>query len=126
MFWRRKKPELTADAYRRWLRAFRPPMDLFVSASEVEQEGLATLGDAYAEDCILAVARALGVDPDATPVSGEDQAREIADAIMGGMTKAVQGRRTEPAGPPQTMSGFKKEKSFLGKPADAAEENGES
>lgn len=40
-------PTLTVESYRRWLRAQRPDMRLFLGLSELEQETLAILGDEY-------------------------------------------------------------------------------
>ncbi len=78
MFFRRRpKPPLTADAYRRWLRAQRPPLLDFLHLSDVEQEALALLGDEYAQDAIVAIGYALA-DPRAAD-AGLDAQRETGD-----------------------------------------------
>ena len=43
-------PALTNEAYSAWLRAWQPPLQWFLSLSEIEQEQLATLGDQRAAD----------------------------------------------------------------------------
>lgn len=105
MFRRRQPPlVLTADAYRRWLRAQRPPLADFVRLSDVEQEALALLGDEYVQDAIVAVGYALadpraadaGLDAQRGTESGEETlvrrlAGEFATSIL---------RRREAATPP--------------------------
>lgn len=50
---------LTSDAYRRWLRAQRPPFVMFLGLSEDEQEHLAQLGEEHALDVIEGFAAAM-------------------------------------------------------------------
>lgn len=64
MFWKRKASvTLTADVYARWLRALRPPWDWFLRISELEQEQLASLGDAYHQQLGELVGEALRGGP---------------------------------------------------------------
>ncbi len=51
IFRRKALPELTTDAYKRWLRAHRPPWLFFLGLSELEQESLARLGDEWVATC---------------------------------------------------------------------------
>ena len=59
MFFRRKPaPEppavdVTNDAFRRWLRAHRPPLLWFLGLSEDEQETLALIGDEHAQQTAI-------------------------------------------------------------------------
>lgn len=58
MFRRKPKPEvaLNETAYARWLKACRPqPLAWFLGLSEADQQALATLGEAYTADLIVAV-----------------------------------------------------------------------
>lgn len=56
---RRRRVEMSADAYRRWLRAHRPPFDWFAALSELEQDALAGLGDDYIEHQIVVQSEAI-------------------------------------------------------------------
>ena len=51
----KRRVKLTNEVFARWLRAHRPPMDLFCGLGETEQEQLAMLGDEYAQDMCVAV-----------------------------------------------------------------------
>lgn len=52
-------PALTNEAYSAWLRAWQPPLQWFLSLSEIEQEQLATLGDQRAADLAVAIGNAV-------------------------------------------------------------------
>lgn len=136
MFRRRTEPvplDLTNDAYRRWLRAQRPPSDLlgrsFLALSELEQEALANLGDEYVDG----VAESIAGEPE----NEEDAARRIVtEALgkrmgvepkaparapreplsMGGITKRREAKESERAH--AAASG----KSLMGRAPDAARE----
>lgn len=111
MFFRKKQPapELTNDAYHRWLRAHRPPFTFFLGLSQVEQEALACIGDDHAQEMIeahaLAVAnpRALEAglavrDAEAGDVDAEESlARTLASAFVA----KIKRKAAEPAAPPQ-------------------------
>jgi len=88
---KRKLPELTNEAFSRWLRAQRPPWEWFLTQPELIQEQLAILGDEYVFEIGQAVA-------DSVPKNEEAMAREMAaDAAsrlikgetlsMGGLTE---------------------------------------
>ena len=120
MFFRKKAPELTNDAYARWLRAQRPPLALFLGLSELEQEALAELGDAHLADFAVAIGYAVA-DPNAADAgisaaagdaaSEETLARrlasELAAKLIGQQRKAPQPPPV-PAGrmPAETLAGF--------------------
>lgn len=74
--------QLTDDAYRRWLRAWRPPFAWFLGLPETEQEALAQLGDGRSEDLAVAVGYAVA-DPQLADaaVSGDDAGTEEALAL---------------------------------------------
>jgi hypothetical protein len=53
MWFRKKKPvEWSKGAYRRWLRAHRPPFQWFFELDENAQELLARLGAEYVDECV--------------------------------------------------------------------------
>jgi len=64
---RRRPPELALDeaAFDRWIRAQRPPFELFLSWPEEVQEALAQRGDAYLEDAATLIGYAV-LDPERT------------------------------------------------------------
>lgn len=51
--------DLTNEAFARWLRAGRPPMPLFLSMTEGQQEALAAIGDAQEQDRAIAIGYAV-------------------------------------------------------------------
>jgi len=121
MFWSKKQPDLTNEAYERWLRAQRPPFDWFLALSEVEQEQLAMMGDANVQDVVVAMGYAIR-DPEAAD-AGMSAAEGDTDAeatlatrlAQGFASKLLQMQRAEraaqtPQEPPlpsaRTMSGF--------------------
>lgn len=58
ILWKRKvqtAPDLTNEAYARWLRAGRPPFEWFLGLSIEEQEQLAILGDDHRTDTCIAI-----------------------------------------------------------------------
>lgn len=81
MFWRKQQPSLTNEAYQRWLRAQRPPLEMFLGLSEIEQEQLAMLGDEHVQDLAIALGYAVR-DP------------EAADAGMSAMSGDVEAEAT--------------------------------
>lgn len=95
MFNRKRKVALTNDTFSRWLRAQRPPMDLFCGMSDIEQEQLAMLGDEYVQDVCVALGYAnqhpraaeAGLDQERGGSEGEAQlaaqlAKNIAAKIL--------------------------------------------
>ena len=66
-FRRRPAPELelNEDAFDRWIRAQRPPFELFLTWPEEVQEALAQRGDAYVEDIATLYGYAV-LDPERT------------------------------------------------------------
>lgn len=153
MFRKKKEqpPEVTNDAFGRWIRAFRPPFQWFMELSEDEQTQLAILGDEYAQDLTVAVGYAVK-DPEMADagismakggeesLQGEEvMARRIAMGVIDNILGAAQ-RPTEPPPVPQgrsqSLSGVGKENateettggeerpagSFLGRQPDAEAE----
>lgn len=72
-FGKRQDPEVTTEAYGRWIRAQRPPFAWFARLSQPEQEALARVGDDYAEN--LAVAFGYAVHDPAAAAAGVDAQR---------------------------------------------------
>lgn len=65
MFRRRRQPLLDEESYARWLCAGRPqPVTWFLELDADEQEALAQLGDAYAQETAVAIGYAVR-DPEA-------------------------------------------------------------
>lgn len=121
MFFRRKTPapELTNEAYARWLRAQRPPFAMFLGMSELEQEALARLGDESLQDFAVAIGYAVA-DPRAADAgisaaqgdtgAEETLARRLAAAFAAKLT-AKAPPPPAPAGTPtsmprETLAGF--------------------
>lgn len=110
----RRKPPLTTDAYRRWLRAQRPPLTEFLRLSDVEQEALAMLGDEYMQDVALALG-AVVANPQAArdgvhAARGDATAEEsLVRQIAAGFAKAI-AAKTPPAQkwtpPEESFAGF--------------------
>ena len=121
MLFRRKTPPqtvtITNDAFRRWLRAHRPPWVWFLGLSELEQEQLAMLGDEHSQEVILAIGHAVadpgmaeaGVQASKGNASGEETlvvriAESFARAIA---ARAPSSARVAPAAPPPvSMAGI--------------------
>jgi hypothetical protein len=115
MFSKKRLPDLTNEAYERWLRAQRPPFEWFLRLSEVEQEQLAMLGDAHAQDFAVACGYAIR-DPEAadagmSALQGDDEAEATLAMKMaqGFASKLMQ--MQQPQEPPRprtqrTMAGF--------------------
>lgn len=135
-----RRPELTNDAFARWLRAQRPPFGLFLGLSEIEQEQLALLGDEYVQDVAVAVGYAVadpalasagleGDSVEADVTRTEALARKVAESILG--RQAAASPRISSDAP--TMSGFQERaaqrrterqqadagRPFLGAPSEA-------
>ena len=115
-FWRHKLPEVTNEAYSRWLRAQRPPWLWFLGRTVLEQEQLAILGDAYIEGCIAA-----GADIGAELETEETRLRQL-------IVNTVQGRQNGPGSPPPSaplsMGGVTKRQEERDQEAQAAKDKG--
>lgn len=115
---RRSKPEnevtLTSDAYRRWLRAHRPPLTWFLKQTVVEQETMALLGDECSKDIALAVGFAVA-DPAAAQAgigaeqgdlaSEEVLAQRIASGLIGKLMQRQKPAQPEVVQAPLTTFG---------------------
>jgi hypothetical protein len=123
MFFRKRKPptDITAAAYRRWLRAGRPPFDIFLGLDEDSQEGLAELGDAHTQDLCEALAATIlephallagaeiGEQPE--PDSALALAQNVAEKLTMGGTGGRRHVRPQSQRPVGTMFGAEGEKS---------------
>lgn len=106
--WKKKQPpELTNEAYARWLRAARPPFEWFLSLSLEEQEQLALIGDAHRTDTCVAIGWAMrnpaAASAGAAAAAGNldaevDLVQQIAAKALAKMTQAP---RPAPKAPPQ-------------------------
>lgn len=88
-FRRRQPPEvaLTNEAYARWLRACRPPLPWFLSATELEQEQMALIGDQHVETLGAAVGIALaGIGEDSIGIAQEAQLQAATDRAVADIT----------------------------------------
>lgn len=114
---RRKKPPLTSEAYRRWLRAQRPPLLDFLRLSDVEQEALAMLGDEYVQDVAVAFGHAAANPQAAGDGIGAARGDAIAEESLvrqmaAGFAKAITAKASakppaQPWTPPrETFAGF--------------------
>lgn len=134
MFKRKAQLQLTNDAYSRWLRALRPPLEFFLQRSELEQEQLAIQGDEYMEDIALAVGQAVS-NPQASdahlrahrgdPAGDIKLAQMMAENVAARIVGAQQGtmpRHSKPDAP--TMAGFGKRKHESAKVAGQREDLG--
>jgi hypothetical protein len=103
-------PEITPEAYTRWLRAHRPPMSTFLGLSELEQESLAQVGDAHTLDVAVAIGHAVR-DPDGVEALGAAQAgdmdaeADLAKRLIQGFAEAVASRGGAPA-PSPDVAGY--------------------
>lgn len=109
MFFRRKPtPEITTDAFRRWLRAHRPPWQGFFALSELEQDQLATIGDEYSQDFAVAVGYAV-VDPQVadagiSAAEGDTGAEEtLVRRLAAGFAAKLAQQTAAPIAPPVDM-----------------------
>lgn len=121
LFARKHPLDITATAYARWLRAGRPPFDDFLRMSDVDQEGLATLGDNHHEDLCVALATAL-TNPEALvtgsqagdaaepPEDAIEIARKMANSVTMGGTGGSRYVRPQSQRPMGTMLGAKGER----------------
>jgi hypothetical protein len=115
MFSKKRQPDLTNEGYERWLRAQRPPFEWFLRLSEVEQEQLAMLGDAHAQDFAIACGYAIR-DPEAadagmSAMQGDSNAEatlatKLAQGFASRMMQMRQPPEPAPQRPHRTMSGF--------------------
>lgn len=111
MFRRKPQPpSVTNEAYRRWLRAWRPPFAWFLGLPDADQEQLAILGDERSQDLAVAVGYAVadpsladaGLAAAAGDAAGEEQ---LALRLAAGLAE----RLAKPAAPPKpvpTLAGF--------------------
>jgi hypothetical protein len=144
MFWRRRPiPELTNDAHARWLRAGRPPYELFLGLSVLEQEQLALIGDEVTADRAIALGYAirdpraaeLGVAAPTDAGAEERLATQLAASVLGRLTKPSGNVIAPPVEMPrESLAGFgerrtetheragrRRSRTLFGKPADEAE-----
>lgn len=126
--------DLTNAIYQRWLRAQKPPFEMFASLSELEQEQLAVMGDDYAQDMAIAVAIAVANPQAASDGVGALHGDVDSEASMALQMAQGMAARTQPE---QSFSGFGGSKqrsansevktassasaSFMGQPPDQAE-----
>jgi len=88
-----KKPDpepinLSADAYRRWLRAHRPPFDWFLAQDEMQQEAMAREGDEHIADICIGIASA--IVPDQKPVDEGSMLDRMIDSVASKLGKPSQ------------------------------------
>jgi hypothetical protein len=130
MFWNKRKPDLTNEAYERWLRAQRPPFDWFLALSQVEQEQLAILGDAQMQDLAVALGYAIR-DPEAadagmSAMNGDTGAEAtLATKLAQGFAEKLMSMQQHAQAPQQTsartMSGFgDRQRQEENRPAEAS------
>ena len=102
-FKRKQTIDINAESYLRWLRAEKPDFEVFFRLSELEQEGLAGLGDAWRAEM---VEQALGADlSDATPP--QEPAAEEESHVMKIVGDVARGIVAKQGGkPPVSNSGF--------------------
>lgn len=125
MFKKRREAVLeTTEAYTRWLRAQRPPLEWFLVQTEPVQEQLALLGDEYVQDVATAVGLAvahpeqadLGRD-DFSPAADADRTRALAMSVAQAVLKGREPRESRSertsAPEPMTMVGFQNRPSGL-------------
>jgi len=99
-------PEITNEAYARWLRACRPPFAWFAGLSVEVQEQLALLGDEHRQDAALAIAYAVR-DPELAEAgigaaAGDAGAEEtLARRVAAGLVQRIVGRQ-DPQAPPRS------------------------
>lgn len=111
MFGRKKTADISEDAYRRWLRAQRPQWNWFFRRSEMEQEGMARLGDDYIQDCCVGIGYAVkdpeiadaGRDAATNPESEAILAQRIAAEMI---QRKMAGDQPVAIAEPVTMGGF--------------------
>jgi hypothetical protein len=82
-------PEVTNEAYARWLRAQRPPWLWFLDRSVLEQEQLACLGDTYIDGCLAA-----GAEVGTAAEDEESKVLRLAERVL-------EGRQVRPQQPPE-------------------------
>lgn len=103
-----RKPELSPDCYLRWLRAEKPDLLQFLRLSELEQEGLATIGDLWRAEL---VEQALGADLGAREAAEDDPAdveASLAQQLAAKVAGRILARGRPGAGdrPPVSFSGY--------------------
>lgn len=136
--WRRKrKPEITSEAYLQWLQAGRPPFEWFARQDPITREHLAELGREHSQDLAVAFGYAVA-DPraaeasigDDDAISEESRSRQLAANVARAILTQRETAQPAPASPvstsPLTMSGFADRatksdpapRSFLGRKSD--------
>ena len=107
MFWRKKTDpiEVTTETHARWLRAGRPPYEMFHRMTQVEQEALAQIGDEFDADRHVALAYAIADPPaaDASIDAPENPASEetLVRRLAAGMVQKIQAGREAAEDEPQ-------------------------
>lgn len=115
--------DLTTEAFGRWLRACRPPLEMFLAFKDDEQEALAMIGDDYTAGLCLAMAKAIA-GPDPEPVDEVAMVQQLAAAAVERLTGQRMPNR-QPAAPTMGGSGKRRaaaaspSRSFLGTPSKA-------
>lgn len=113
--------DLTNEAFGRWLRARRPPMPLFLSMTEGQQEALAKLGDDYEQDRIIAIGYAVqnpaAAEAGTRAVIGDSAAEEdLLQQVAAGTVRRILGQAkaaAKPVAPPPPQKPA--DPSFLGR-----------
>ena len=95
-------PELTNERYQWWLEAQRPPFEWFLGLSAIEQETLANIGVAHAQDLALAIGHAVsdptGGEQSLAARNGDASAEEsLIKQLAQGFARRLQAAREEPA-----------------------------
>ena len=91
---RRKAPvevQCTQAAFRRWLRAQRPPLTWFLALAEDEQQVLADLGEQQARDLCVGIGYAVR-DPkgaEAGSAGGVDAEEHLLEQLVGAASAAI-------------------------------------
>jgi len=101
---------LTNESYARWLRAQRPPYDVFFRLSEEEQETLAGLGDDHARERATMLGFAIA-DPELMEAMSDPGSAESEDFLLGRIAEGAKTRLSpetliEQSPPPVTMGGI--------------------
>lgn len=128
-FFRRRLPEVTNEAYARWLRARQPPWLWFLGLPEDAQEQVALMGDEYSQDIAVAIGTAVA-DPELASASvsaargDQDAEATLATRVAEGLVaKILAARGSEtPSTPPfqmptETLGGLGKRKQAANGPA---------
>ena len=101
MFNKRVQLDLTNDLFQRWLRAQRPPLEMFAALSELEQEQLALMGDEYVQDVAIAVGIAI-----AHPQEASEGVSALRGDVDSEASMALRVAQNMAISPPPTPNGF--------------------